>query len=276
MSGPRERIGLIAGEGSLAVEFASRARERGYEVAVVALSPAIRESLSDVATLITQLTPVQPKKIVAFFHSEGVRRVGFAGKVEKNLLFQRLKFDFEAIRFMSRVKNLADITIMDAVIEFAGKNDLEIIPQTEFLDHLLAPEGQLGRCPIPAGEEEGVSYAFKMAREIARLDIGQTLIAKKGAVVAVEAMEGTDETIRRGCALVGAGAIICKVARPDQDARYDIPTVGPTTLQVAKEGGASILVVEAGATFLIDRETLTKEADAAGIALAGWRSEEEK
>jgi DUF1009 family protein len=276
MSGPRERIGLIAGAGSLAVEFASGARERGYEVAVVALSPAIRDSLSDLATSITQLAPAQPKKMLAFFQSEGVRRVGFAGKVEKKLLFQGLKFDLEALRFMYRSKNLADVTIMGAVIDFAGKNDLEIIPQTEFLDHLLAPEGQLGKCPIPEGEVEEVRYAFRMAREIARLDIGQTLVAKKGAVVAVEAMEGTDEAIRRGCALAGAGAVVCKVARPDQDARYDIPTVGPATLQVAKEGGASILVVEAGATFLIDRETLIKDADAAGIALAGWRSEEEK
>lgn len=260
----------------MAVEFASRARERGYEVAVVALSPAIRDSLSDVATSITQLTPAQPKKMIAFLHSEGVRRVGFAGKVEKNILFQGLKFDLEALRFMYRAKNLADVTIMDAVIEFVQRNDLEVIPQTEFLDHLLAPEGQLGRCAIPAEEEEEVRYAFRMAREIARLDIGQTLVAKKGAVVAVEAMEGTDEAIRRGCALAGTGAVVCKVARPDQDARYDIPTVGPATLQVAREGGASVLVVEAGATFLIDREALIKEADAAGIALAGWRGEEEK
>ncbi|MBT3350737.1 MAG: UDP-2,3-diacylglucosamine diphosphatase LpxI [Nitrospinaceae bacterium] len=276
MSDPRERIGLVAGTGSLAVEFASRARERGCEVVVVALSASDLDSLSDIATSSAHFSPLQPKKIMAFFHSEGVRRVGFAGKVEKNLLFQGLKFDFEALRFMYRVKNLADITIMDEVLEFVGKNNLEVIPQTEFLDHLLAPEGQFGKFPIPAGEEGEVRYAFQMAREIARLDIGQTLVAKKGAVVAVEAMEGTDETIRRGCALAGTGAVVCKVARPDQDARYDIPTVGPATLKVVKEGGASILVVEAGATFLIDKEALIKDADAAGIALAGWRSEEEK
>jgi hypothetical protein len=276
MSSPRERIGLIAGTGSLAVEFARGARENGYEIVAVALSSDACEFPENLVTSTIQVSPAQPKKILAFFKSEGVRRVGFAGKVEKNLLFQGLKFDLEALRFIYRAKNMADVTIMDAIIEFAEKNDLEIIPQAEFLGHLLAPEGPLGRKKLNNSNLDEVRYAFRMAREVARLDIGQTIVVKKGAVIAVEAIEGTDETIRRGCALAGKGAIVCKVARPDQDPRYDIPTVGPGTLQAAREGGASALIVEAGATFLVDKDTLVRDADAAGIILAGWRSDEEK
>ena len=276
MSSTRERIGLIAGTGALAAEFARGARERGCEIAAVALSPDIRDSLGGLVDAAVQLAPTQPKKILSFFQSEGVRRVGFAGKVEKKLLFQGLKFDLEALRFMYRAKNMADVTIMDAVIEFAQKNDLEIIPQTEFLDHLLAPSGHLGGPPLGEDDIEEVRYAFRTAREIARLDIGQTIVMKKSAVVAVEAMEGTDETIRRGCALAGKGAIVCKAARPNQDARYDIPTVGPATLQTAREGGARALIVEAGATFLIDKETLIRDAEAGGISVVGWSDDEEK
>ncbi len=276
MSTPSERIGLIAGTGSLAAEFARGARENGYEIAAVALSPGVRESLEDVVTTSIHITLTQPKKILAFLKSEGVRRVGFAGKVEKKLLLQGLKFDLEAVRFIYRAKNMADVKIMDAVIELAEKNDLEIIPQTEFLGHLLAPEGPLGKKKVADSDLDEVRHAFRIAREMARLDIGQTIVVKKGAVVAVEAIEGTDETIRRGCALAGKGAIVCKVARPDQDTRYDIPTVGPGTLQTVREGGASALIVEAGATFLIDKDTLVRDADAAGIILAGWRSDEEK
>ena len=276
MAIPPERIGRIAGTGSLAVEFASRARKRGFDVAAVALSPDIHGSLKDLVRTIVHAAPTQPKKILSFLQSEGIRRIGFVGKVDKKILFQGLKFDFEAVRFMFRTKNLADVTIMDAVIALAEKNGFEIIPQTEFLDHLLAPEGPMGKRRLTAAEIEEVRYGFAMAREIARLDIGQTIVVKKGAVVAVEAIEGTDETIRRGCALAGAGAIVLKVARPDQNTRYDIPAVGPETLRVAAEGGASALVVEAGTTFMLEREALVRAAVAANIALIGWTGGEGK
>jgi len=276
MASPLERIGLVAGTGSLAVEFASRAREKGFEVSAVALAPEIHGALKDLVRTIIHAAPTQPKKILSFLKSEGIRRIGFAGKIEKKLLFQGLKFDLEVIRFMSHAKNLADATIMEAVIEYAENNGFEIIPQTEFLDHLLAPEGPMGKRCLSGAEVKDVQYGFTMAREIARLDIGQTIVVKKGTIAAVEAIEGTDETIRRGCALVGEGAIILKVARPDQNLRYDIPAVGLTTLRVAGEGGASALVVDAGATFMLECESLIRTADAANIALIGWTGDEGK
>ncbi len=276
MSTSRERIGLIAGAGSIALEFVTRANEKGCDVAVVALSPAVHDSLEGVAQSAIQLAPTQPKKMLRFLQSEGVRRVGLAGKVEKNLLFQGLKFDLDALKFVYRARNMADMTIMDAVIEYAEENDLEIIPQTEFLDHLLTPPGPIGKKRLKDSLLKDVRYGFRMAREVAALDIGQTVVVRKGAVVAVEAIEGTDEAIRRGCELAGEGAVVCKVARPKQDPRFDVPAIGPKTLQMAREGGAAALIVEAGTTFLIEKDTLVREADTAGIALVGWTDDEER
>ncbi len=276
MATSRERIGLIAGSGSIAHEFVTRAREKGCDVAVVALSPSIQDSLEKVAHSTIHLAPTQPKKIFRFFRGEGIRRVGLAGKVEKNLLFQGLKFDLDALKFLNRARNMADMTIMNAVVEYAEENEMEIIPQTEFLDHLLTPPGPIGKKPLKDSLLKDVRYACRMARQIAALDIGQTVVVRKGAVAAVEGVEGTDETIRRGCELTGKGAIVCKVARPKQDLRFDVPAVGPKTLQMAREGGAAALIVEAGSTFLIDKDTLIQEADAAGIALVGWTDDEER
>ncbi len=270
-----ERIGLVAGSGALAAEFIARARERGREVAVAALSGQAKRALEGAADAITQITPGQPKRMLRFFQDEGARRIGFAGKVEKGPLFERLKFDFEALRFLRRARNMADVTIMDAVIEFCERNGLEVVPQTEFLGHLLAPVGPVGRLDLNETQLKEARYAFEIAREIARLDVGQTVVVRKGAVVAVEAVEGTDETIRRGCALAGKGAVVCKVARPQQDPRYDIPTVGPDTIKVLRENKASVLIVEAGATFLLERARLAAEADAAGLAVVGWEGEPE-
>ena len=274
MATTRERIGLIAGAGSIVLEFINRANEKGCDVAVVALTPAVRDSLENVAQAAIQLAPTQPKKILQFLRDEGVRRVGLAGKVEKNVLFQKPRFDLDALKFVYRARNMADMTIRDMVIEYFEENDMEVIPQTEFLDHLLTPPGTIGKIRLKDSLLKDVRYAFHIAREVAVLDIGQTVVVHKGAVVAVEGIEGTDEAIRRGCELAGAGAIVCKVARPKQDPRFDVPAVGPKTLQMVREGAAAALIVEAGATFLIEKDTLVREADAAGIALIGWADDE--
>ncbi|MEK6711300.1 MAG: UDP-2,3-diacylglucosamine diphosphatase LpxI [Nitrospinota bacterium] len=273
MSQSRERIGLIAGSGALAEEFLASARGQGREVAVVALSGPVRTALGPRADAIVHLPPSQPKKIIRFFHSEGVRQIGFAGKVEKGLLFQTLRFDLDALRFIRRAGNMADATIMDEVIRYAEDNGLRVLPQTDFLAHLLTPEGPIGRRRLKEAQRKDAGYAIRVAREVARLDIGQTVVVRRGAVVAVEAVEGTDEAIRRGCRLAGKGALVCKAARPAQDPRYDIPVVGLGTLEAIREGGASALLIEAGRTFLLERERFAREADAAGVALLGWSGE---
>lgn len=269
-----ERIGLIAGAGSLSSEFVSRARERGKRVSVAALSPEIRDALAGEADSVSHIPPAQPNRIIRFFSDDGVREIGFAGKVEKGLLFQSLRFDLTALRFVKNARNTADATIMDAVVAFVEENGMRVVSQTEYLAHLLTPKGTITKRKLRQSQRKSAAYAFQIARSVAELEIGQTVVVHKGTVVAVEGVEGTDETIRRGCALAGGGAVVCKVARPGQDMRYDVPTVGPRTLQALRTGGASALILEADRTFLIERERLTREADAAGVVVAGWSENE--
>ena len=275
MPDSHERIGLVAGSGRLSSEFVSCAKKRGKLVSVVALSPEIKDSLSREADSVVHIPPTQPNKIIRFFSDENVEEIGLVGKVEKSLLFQSLRFDLTVLRFMKSAKNMADATIMDAVIEFVEENGMKVVPQTKYLEHLITPRGTITKKKLRQNQRKSSEYAFQIARSVAALDIGQTVVVHKGAVVAVEGVEGTNEAIRRGCALVGKGAVVCKVARRKQDMRYDIPTVGLETLQVMREGGASVLILEAGRTFLIDRERLTREADAIGIVVVGWAENEQ-
>ncbi len=275
MPDSHERIGLVAGSGRLSSEFVSCAKKRGKLVSVVALSPEIKDSLSREADSVVHIPPTQPNKIIRFFSDENVEEIGLVGKVEKSLLFQSLRFDLTVLRFMKSAKNMADATIMDAVIEFVEENGMKVVPQTRYLEHLITPRGTITKKKLRQNQRKSSEYAFQIARSVAALDIGQTVVVHKGAVVAVEGVEGTNEAIRRGCALAGKGAVVCKVARPKQDMRYDIPAVGLETLQVMREGGASVLILEAGRTFLIDRERLTREADAIGIVVVGWAENEQ-
>ena len=275
MPDSHERIGLVAGSGRLSSEFVSCAKKRGKRVSVVALSPEIKDSLSREADSVVHIPPTQPNKIIRFFSDENVEEIGLVGKVEKSLLFQSLRFDLTVLRFMKSAKNMADATIMDAVIEFVEENGMKVVPQTKYLEHLITPCGTITKKKLRQSQRKSSEYAFQIARSVAALDIGQTVVVHKGAVVAVEGVEGTNEAIRRGCALAGKGAVVCKVARPKQDMRYDIPTVGLETLQVMREGGGSVLILEAGRTFLIDRERLTREADAIGVVVVGWAENEQ-
>ena len=275
MPDSQERIGLIAGSGTLSSEFVSCAKQRGKHVSVVALSPEIRDTLSGEADFVSHIPPTQPKKIIRFFSDKNVGEIGFAGKVEKSLLFQSLRFDLTALRFMKNAKNMADATIMNAVIELMEENGMKVVPQTEYLEHLITPRGAITKNKLRQNQRKNVEYAFQIARSVAALEIGQTVVVHKGTVVAVEGVEGTDEAIRRGCSLAGKGAVVCKVARPKQDMRYDVPSVGPETLHVMREGGASALILEAGRTFLIDRERFAREADATGIVVVGWSENEQ-
>lgn len=274
MPDSQERIGLIAGSGSLSSEFVSRARERGKRVSVAALSSEIRDALAGEADCVSHIPPAQPNRIIRFFSDGGVREIGFAGKVEKSLLFQSLRFDLTALRFVKNARNTADATIMDAVVALVEENGMRVVSQTEYLAHLLTPKGTITKRKLRQNQRRSAAYAFQIARSVAELEIGQTVVVHKGTVVAVEGVEGTDEAIRRGCALAGRGAVVCKAARPGQDMRYDVPTVGPRTLQALRAGGASALILEADRTFLLERERLTREADAAGLVVAGWSENE--
>ena len=199
----------------------------------------------------------------------GVTQAVMAGQVKHPKVFGLLRADPVLVRVLGRLSTRSSQAVLTAVAEVMAEEGITLLDSTSFLRPLIATAGVLGRRRPSAEDREDILFGFRIAREIARLDIGQAVVVKSRAVVAVEAMEGTDEAVRRAAALVGPGLTVVKVARPQQDMRFDVPVVGPGTIEVMNAAGATALAVEAGKTLLLDREALLARADAAGICVCG-------
>lgn len=220
-------------------------------------------------------TPVHWVKIgqmgrcVRLFREAGVRRAVMAGQVKHKKVFQSLVPDRLLLRVLRRMRARNTVAILGAVAEVLAEEGVELVDSTTFLRSMRTEEGALSRRRPTTAQREDVRFGFSVARELARLDIGQTVVVKGKAVVAVEAMEGTDETIRRAGGIVDGGLTVVKVARPAQDMRFDVPVAGPRTIEVMKDAGAVVLALEAGKSLLLEREKLLRLADEAGIVVLG-------
>ncbi len=268
-------VGLVAGAGSFPVELARAARRRGRAVAAVGLRDLCDPALAGEADAFTALRPGQLEQLLASFRESGVEEVVLAGKVPKTLLADpdALRLDARALELLRGLADRRDDTILAALAAALESEGFRLLPQLALAPELAAPEGPLGRCRASRAQLAEVAFAWPIAKALGGLDVGQTLVVQDRAVLAVEAIEGTDAAIRRGCALGRPGACVVKVAKPRQDPRFDVPAVGPATLRVMAEGRAALLAVEAGATLLVERERLVAEADARGIAVVGVRDE---
>lgn len=262
-------IGLIAGNGKLPAMVASSAREHGYRVVSIALQ---RDSLSILrphSHCSYTFGIGQSNKIFKTLKAEGVKEVLVIGRVDKNVIFNRFRFDLRAIKLLRRVADRNDTTLMKEIETEFLKEGLRIVDQAAFIKELCAPQGVLSRrAPSPL-EKEDLRYGFAMAKKIGRLDVGQTVVVRHQAVMAVEAIEGTDEAIKRGCALARRGAVVVKVSKPGQDLRMDIPVAGPQTIRNMVQGRATALGLEAGKTLLVNKEEALRMADEAGMAVVG-------
>ncbi len=263
-------IGLIAGDGELPAEIARAARAGGRDLVAVAF-PNITEPGIDGEVLAVQwLNPGQLGAALRFLREAGVREAVMAGKVPKaRLLVGGLELDDRARSLIAGLENLGDATLLAAIASAIEEEGISLRPQAELVPGLMAPVGSLGRVnPTPA-QWRDVAFGWPIARAIADLDIGQTVVVHERAVVAVEAVEGTDEAIRRAGRLGPPGLCIVKVARSEQDLRFDLPAIGPGTLAVAAEAGAGVVAIEAAQTLVLGREKVVELADGAGIALVG-------
>lgn len=263
------RLAVLAGRGELPVEAVREARRRGEEPVAVALVEGAEPALIGEAASFHRLPVGELGRLLTVLHSEGVGRAVLAGKVTKELLFQGFYPDARMAAVLARVTDRNDDTLLLALVEELASAGVAILPQDEYLGHLLAPAGLLSRRAPDEREQADLRYGFARAKEIAGLDLGQTIVVKHRAVLAVEAIEGTDACLRRGGELGRGGAVAVKVAKPRQDPRFDVPTVGPDTLAVMAEAGLSCLGLEAGAAFLVDREECRRLADEAGLAVVG-------
>jgi DUF1009 family protein len=260
---------MIAGAGEFPVLIARQAHEEGWALPTVALSDQVAITLKPYCRTLVQCGPGQVAKILRVLRQHHVRRVVIVGKVRKQFLFERPRLDWRALRMLSRVWGYRDHALFDAISVELAREGLEVIEQTQLLGHLLTPAGVMTTRRPSAREWEDIRYGFEQAKQIVAMDIGQTIVVRQRTVLSVEAAEGTDAAVRRGCELGRRGAVVIKVSRPHQDARFDIPTVGPHTLEALIAGQATVLAMEAGSTFMIHRAALIETANAHRLTLVG-------
>lgn len=269
-------LGLIAGMGRLPIAVASEAKKMGYKVVGIALKPVADESLKPVVDDFHKISLGHFGGMLDLCKKLSVTNVVMAGKVSKELLYKNKKSvipDMKAVKLLFSLKNRADDTIMKAVVREFEKNGIKVHETTSFTKGLLAPAGVMTRRKPDKEALQDIKFGWKIAREMGKLDIGQTVVVKNLAVMAVEAIEGTDESIKRGGELAGKDAVVVKVSKPKQDMRFDVPTVGLNTLDSMKKASAKVLAVEAGKCIIVEREKLIKEADKAGIIITGIRND---
>jgi DUF1009 family protein len=260
---------MIAGAGELPEIIARQAYQDGRPLPTVALSAEVAAQLLPYCPTIVQYGPGQLTKIIRALQQQHVQQVVVVGKVPKQLLFTIPRVDLRTIRLLSKVHDYRDMTLLQTFVAELAREGLAVVAQTQLLGHLVTSEGVLGARQPNAREWDDICYGFAQAKQLAALDIGQTIIVRRRTVLAVEAVEGTDAAIQRGCRLGRRGAVVVKVSRPQQDMRFDVPAVGPQTLQELIAGHATALAVEAGTTLTIRLPELIATATAHGIALVG-------
>ncbi|GMB01301.1 UDP-2,3-diacylglucosamine diphosphatase LpxI [Pelosinus sp. IPA-1] len=261
-------IGLLAGVGRLPVEFARAARGMGFTVIAVGVVPGVDTELEQVTDKTYHISVGELQEIITTLKNAGVTEVTMLGKVTKELMFTgAVQLDNRIKKLLASLTDNSDDTIMLAFVRELAGEGLGILDQTALLRTLMPGPGVLTNRKPTEEEQTDLEFGFAMAKEIGRLDIGQTVVVKNRAVMAVEAIEGTDVCVRRGGELGRGGVRVAKVAKPNQDMRFDVPAVGPNTMESMIIAGATALVIEAGKTLLVDRETVIKMANDHGITI---------
>jgi hypothetical protein len=264
--------GLIAGLGRFPIEVAQAARNAGHAVVAVGLRGLTEEALRAEVDRFEWVHLGEIERLIAVFRDAGARDLVMAGKVPKTFLWQKPELvqpDARALQAMAGIADRKDDSLLGAVADLLEGEGFRLLGQAELAPGLFAAPGQLG--VVAAGENElrDIAFGWPMAKAIGELDVGQTVVVRGQAVLALEAVEGTDEAVRRGCALGEPGASVVKVAKPAQDMRFDVPTIGAATIQALADGGARALAIEAYKTVVLSRQETIALADRHGIAVLG-------
>jgi len=249
-------IGLIAGDGELPVKHAQAAAEQGYDLFAVSYSSSNKKPLEKYCKKVFSCGPGEVQKAVDLLTNEGVNQITFLGKVSKGILFRNPRLDARALRLLKEARRLNDDAVMLYVIEDLAKDGISVLDQTLFLKDFFPKKGVIGKIQPHKNQWADIEYGFQIAKEIGRLDLGQTVVSQNRMILAVETIEGTDRAIERGCKLGNGRATVVKVSKPEQDRRFDMPAVGLRTLKTMKKHGASVLAIEAGETFAVEIEKM--------------------
>jgi hypothetical protein len=263
------KIGIIAGGGQFPILFAQAAKKKGCQVLVAAHKGESNLEIEEVADGICWVKLGQLGKIIKFFRQEGVTEAVLLGTITKTRIFKDIMPDFKGLALWNRLKVRQDDSILRAVADVLEDEGIKILESTFYLRELLFPKGVLTKRKPSVEQIDDINFGWRMAREVGRLDIGQCVVVRDRAVLAVEAIEGTDAAIQRGGKLGKEQAVVVKVKKPGQDFRFDLPAIGTKTIDSMDSVGAAVLAVEAGQALLFDGEELIERANKAGIVVVG-------
>jgi DUF1009 family protein len=264
-----QRIGLIAGNGRFPIIFADNARKLGYFVSAVAHEGETEPELEQHVDRIHWIKIGQFNKLIDLLKGDGVRQAVMLGGIKKTHVFTTVRPDFRALALAAKLIHLKDDDILRTVAEEIEREGIQIRESTFGLQGILVEEGTLTTREPNKKEWDDIRYGWEVGKQIGALDIGQCVVVKDRVIVAVEAVEGTDGAIRRGGELAREGAVVVKRCKPQQDLRFDLPAVGPRTIDVMETVKASVLALEAGRGILLDRDDTIAKANRAGIAIVG-------
>jgi DUF1009 family protein len=260
--------GLIAGNGRFPFLVLEGARSQGIEMAVIAIKEEASPEIERVAKRLHWVSLGELSKTIDLMHQEGVSQAVMAGQVKHNKIFSSIRPDWKLAKLLYSLPRKNTDALIGAVARILEEDGIQLVDSTIFLKPLLPEPGVLTRRAPNEHESEDIAYGLGVARHIAGMDIGQTVVIADRACIAVEAMEGTDETIARGARIApGRPLVVVKVSKPGQDMRFDVPVVGLPTIEQMKSAGATALALDAGRTLLFDRAQLIERADSAGIAI---------
>jgi len=266
--------GLIAGNGQFPFLVLEAARNLGIEMAVIAIREEASPELEKVAARLHWVSLGELSRTLELLHQDGVTRAVMAGQVKHNKIFSSIRPDWKLAKLLLSLPLKNTDSLIGAVASVLESEGVQLVDSTSFLKPLVPAPGVLTRRAPDAHEAEDIAYGREIARQIAGIDLGQTVVIRDRACVAVEAMEGTDETIERAARIVDGGSlVVVKVSKPRQDMRFDVPVVGLKTVEVMQRCRVTALAMDAGRTLLFDRARVIEAADAAGIAIEAFQLE---
>lgn len=266
------RLGLIAGNGRFPLLFVEAARREGVEIVAVAHEGETPEEIGALVPTVTWVRVGELGKIIATFQQAGVTQAVMAGGISKAGAFAHFRPDERGMAFIGKLSSLKDDVILRGVAQELESEGISVVESTRFLSSLVPDEGPLTATEPDLQQWNDIRLGFTVAKEIGRWDIGQSVVVKQGTVLAVEGVEGTNAAIRRGGALGGAGTVVVKVSKPQQDLRFDVPAVGPDTITIMQEVRAAVLAVEARKTLVLDRAAFVQAAETAGVCVVALAS----
>ena len=268
------RWGLIAGNGRFPFLVLEGARSQGIEMAVIALREEASPELEATARTLHWVSLGELSRTIDLLHQEGVTRAVMAGQVRHNKIFSSIRPDWKLAKLLFSLPRKNTDSLIGAVARILGEEGIELVDSTSFLRPLVPEPGVLTKRSPNEHEAADIAYGREIAFHLAGLDLGQTVVVRDRACVAVEAMEGTDETIERAARIAGGPLVVVKVAKPKQDMRFDVPVIGLKTVEVMKRSSVTALAIDAGRTLVFERPKVIEAAEAAGIAIEAFALDE--